>query len=114
MRALHEKTGNTVIATMGADGVRCLEGENLFTVPGTPAKCVVDTIGAGDSHIGATLLGLCRGMSLEHSLAMANGVSAAVVETSGATLSDEAFEASLRQSLAALLRGYRGSRDANP
>ena len=91
MRTLHKMTGNTVIATMGADGVRCLEGENIFTVPGKPAQHVVDTIGAGDSHIGATLLGLCRGMNLENSLAMANGVSAAVVETSGATLSDEDF-----------------------
>ena len=91
MRALYAKTGNTVIATMGADGVRCLEGGVLYTVAGTPADHVIDTIGAGDSHAGATLLGLCRGMSLKDSLAMANGVSAAVVKTSGATLSDEDF-----------------------
>ena len=91
LRALHEKTGNTVIATMGADGARCLEGGALYTVPAVPAAHVVDTIGAGDSHIGATRLGLCRGMSLPQSLAMANGVSAAVVQTSGATLSDGDF-----------------------
>lgn len=91
MRALHQKTGNTVIATMGSQGARCLENGNLYTIPSAPAEHVVDTIGAGDSHIGATLLGLCRGMTLENSLAMANGVSAAVVETSGATLSDEDF-----------------------
>ncbi|MBQ8620057.1 MAG: carbohydrate kinase family protein [Clostridia bacterium] len=91
LRALHERTGNTVIATMGASGARCLEDGKLFTVPSVPAAHVVDTIGAGDSHIGATLLGLCRGMTLESSLAMANGVSAAVVQTSGATLSDEDF-----------------------
>ena len=91
MRALYAKTGNTVIATMGARGVRCLENGELSTVSGVPAEHVVDTIGAGDSHIGATLLGLCRGMSLKESLAMANGVSAAVVATSGATLSDEDF-----------------------
>ena len=91
MRALHARTQNTVIATMGARGVRCLENGELSTVSGVPAEHVVDTIGAGDSHIGATLLGLCRGMSLKESLAMANGVSAAVVATSGATLSDEDF-----------------------
>ncbi len=91
LRALHKRTGNTVIATMGARGVRCLENGRLYTVSGTPADHVVDTIGAGDSHAGATLLGLCRGMTLERSLAMANDVSAAVVQTDGATLSDEDF-----------------------
>ena len=88
---LHQRTGNTVIATMGADGVRCIENGALFTVVGEPSSHVVDTIGAGDSHAGATLLGLCRGMSLRSSLSLANRVSAAVVETDGATLSDEDF-----------------------
>lgn len=91
LRALHQLTGNTVIATMGADGVRCLEGGSLYTVPAVPAAHVADTIGAGDSHAGATLLGLCRGMPLRNSLSMANGVSSAVVQTCGATLSDEDF-----------------------
>lgn len=92
LRALHQKTGNTVIATMGERGVRCIENGRLFTVPGTPADHVVDTIGAGDSHAGATLLGLTLGKPLEESLALANGVSAAVVMTDGATLSDADFE----------------------
>ena len=91
LRALHQRTGNTVIATMGADGVRCIENGTLFTVAGKPSSHVVDTIGAGDSHAGATLLGLCRGMTLPESLALANRVSAAVVETDGATLSDADF-----------------------
>jgi len=91
LRALHLRTGNTVIATMGADGVRCIENGQLYSVVGEPAEHVVDTIGAGDSHAGATLLGLCRGMSLRSSLSLANRVSAAVVETDGATLSDEDF-----------------------
>ena len=91
LRALHARTGNTVIATMGADGVRCLEDGKLYSVVGEPAARVVDTIGAGDSHAGATLLGLSRGLSLRSSLALANRVSAAVVATDGATLSDEDF-----------------------
>lgn len=91
MRALYAATGNTVIVTRGADGVSYIDGTGVHTVAGSPAAHVVDTIGAGDSHAGATLLGLCRGMSLENSLAMANRVSAAVVMTDGATLSDEDF-----------------------
>ena len=91
LRALHARTGNTVIATMGSDGVRCLEDGTLYSVVGEPAERVIDTIGAGDSHAGATLLGLSRGLSLRSSLALANRVSAAVVATDGATLSDEDF-----------------------
>ena len=91
MQALYRATGNTVIVTMGARGACFIDEAGVHTVPGTPAAHVVDTIGAGDSHAGATLLGLCRGMTLKSSLAMANRVSAAVVETDGATLSDEDF-----------------------
>lgn len=93
MRALFARTGNTVIATMGADGVRCLENGALYTVPGVPAASVVDTIGAGDAHAGATLLGLSRGMALPDALALANRVCSRVVATSGATLSGEDFAA---------------------
>ena len=93
MLALNQRTGNTVVATMGADGVRCLESGCFYSVVIEPASHVVDTIGAGDSHCGAMLLGLCRGMSLKSSLAMANRVSCAVVQTDGATLSDEDFAA---------------------
>lgn len=89
LRAIHGRTGNTVVVTRGADGVRCIEDGVLFSVAGTPAAHVVDTIGAGDSHCGAMLLGLCRGMTLRSSLALANSVSCAVVQTDGATLSDE-------------------------
>jgi len=91
LRALHTRTGNTVVATKGSDGVRCIENGILFDVVCEPADHVVDTIGAGDSHCGAMLLGLCRGMTLRSSLAMANKVSGAVVQTEGATLSDEAL-----------------------
>lgn len=91
MRALYSATGNAVIATTGADGVSFIDASGIHTVPGTPAAHVIDTIGAGDSHAGAMLLGLCRGMTLKESLAMANRVSAAVVETDGATLCDADF-----------------------
>lgn len=91
MHTLYKATGNIVIVTMGSDGVCFIDETGVHAVPGAPASRVVDTIGAGDSHAGATLLGLCRGMTLEQSLAMANRVSAAVVSTDGATLSDEDF-----------------------
>lgn len=91
MRALYGRTGNTVIVTLGADGVRCLENGGLFTVPGVRAEHVADTIGAGDAHAGTTLLGLCRNMPLAQALALANRVCARVVQTDGATLGDADF-----------------------
>ena len=62
----------------------------MHHVPGVPAKAI-DTNGAGDSHIGAVIACLQMGHSLEESIAIANRVSAKVVETKGAILSKEQF-----------------------
>ena len=81
-----------VIATLGRHGARVLaEDGALLTVPGQPVERVADTIGAGDAHAGAVLLGLSRGLSLPDAVALGNRVSAQVVQTAGATLSDEAL-----------------------
>jgi len=91
LSVLKARTRQTVVATTGADGVMYLDGAGLHSVPGAPAETIVDTIGAGDSHCGAMLLGLSRGMTMDDSLALANRVSCAVVQTDGPTLSDEDF-----------------------
>lgn len=91
LRALHARTGNAVIATDGAKGVHVLDENGMRTIPGERAAHVVDTIGAGDSHVGAVLLGLCRGMAIDDALAFANRVSCAVVQTDGATLGEADF-----------------------
>ncbi len=82
---LQKRVGNTVFATMGPDGCYFDTGERRGVVPGVAAT-VVDTIGAGDSHIGALMSALHRGESIEDALARANRVASAVVETSGAHL----------------------------
>lgn len=89
--ALHELTGNTVIVTSGSDGAYYYDGTELIHV--APAKVcqVVDTIGAGDSHVGTVIACLEKGMSLYDAVKQANAVSAMVVERKGATLSDEEF-----------------------
>ena len=87
---LYEKTGNTVIITLGEKGCCYFDGQQTRKVP--PVHAVqADTIGAGDSHIGSVIACLKRGDSLPDALAKANRVSSAVVETSGALLSDERF-----------------------
>ena len=87
---IHRFTQNTVIVTLGADGCYYYNGEKEETIPGVPAE-QLDTIGAGDSHIGAVIAGLQCGKTIEEAIATANRVSAKVVETEGALLSDEAF-----------------------
>ena len=52
--------GGPVIITLGARGVLCAQGDWMEEVPAQAVE-VEDTIGAGDSHIGAMIAGLSRG-----------------------------------------------------
>ena len=89
MDVLGNATGNSVIVTLGADGAMISEGGNRLHIPGVPADHVVDTIGAGDAHAGAVLLGLSRGWTMADSAAFANRVAARVVAQEGAALQDD-------------------------
>ncbi|MDO5144422.1 MAG: PfkB family carbohydrate kinase [bacterium] len=87
---LHELTGSDVVITMGAQGAYVLSDEYAGVVPGCSAR-VVDTIGAGDSHIGALMAARAEGMSIRQAVRYANHVAAAVVGVSGVELKDEAW-----------------------
>jgi sugar/nucleoside kinase (ribokinase family) len=89
-RLLFGKTGNTVIVTDGAEGSYCFDRSGLFHAPSIPVT-VVDTIGAGDSHMGAVIACRKRGLSWQKSLEYANKVAAEVVAIKGATLTEEIF-----------------------
>lgn len=82
---IHSLTGNDVIITLGSRGAYCLDAHGGTLIPGVPAR-VVDTIGAGDSHIGAIIAAQAEGLSLPEAVRRANRVSAAVVSQSGAEL----------------------------
>ncbi|MCL2880068.1 MAG: PfkB family carbohydrate kinase [Treponema sp.] len=86
-RFLAEKTGNTVVITLGRRGCYCLEnaGMNGYLVPGYPAE-VVDTVGAGDAHFGALVACLKDGLCLEEACRRANKIGAALVGIKGAVL----------------------------
>lgn len=88
---LYEKTDNTVIVTLGEKGCFFFDGKEAETVPPVPA-IQVDTIGAGDSHIGSVIACLKKGDSLKTAIQKANRVSSSVVASSGALLSDTAFD----------------------
>ena len=88
---LYEKTNNTVIVTLGEKGCFFFDGKESETVPPVPA-IQVDTIGAGDSHIGSVIACLKKGDPLKTAIQKANRVSSSVVASSGALLSDTAFD----------------------
>ncbi|MCI8418255.1 MAG: carbohydrate kinase [Lachnospiraceae bacterium] len=90
-RSLFTKTQNTVIVTLGEKGAYYDTGQKAAYVSGVTAQ-QIDTIGAGDSHIGAVIARLQQGAQMEDAIRDANRVSAAVVETNGALLSEEAFK----------------------
>lgn len=89
--ALHELTENEVIITLGPEGAYCHGYDRRGLIPGYPAS-VVDTIGAGDSHLGAIMACQHLEMDLFQSIQTANKVSAAVVAHQGAMLSSDNFE----------------------
>lgn len=85
-KAIHHRTGNTVVITLGAEGCLCLTktGE-LLQVPAVPVT-VADTIGAGDTHAGVLLGCIHQGMDMEQALTLANAASAETVRRPGADI----------------------------
>ncbi|MEW9806444.1 ribokinase [Mesorhizobium sp. ZMM04-5] len=67
MKAFADRTGRTVIVTLGRDGVIATTPDGELTVPAleiTP----VDTVGAGDTFCGYLGAGLAAGLPLEEAL----------------------------------------------
>lgn len=86
---LFKMTGNTVIITLGEHGTYCRERDgSCYTVDGVPTV-VVDTIGAGDSHIGTIMAMRSGGASFREAIKTANQVASKVVSVKGASLTRE-------------------------
>ena len=89
--ALAAACGNAVVVTAGAAGCYVFFPDApALHVPTTPIR-PVDTIGAGDSHVGTLMVARAAGYSWEDACALANRVSGAVCGIEGATLDDAAF-----------------------
>ena len=87
---LSSLTDNTVIVTLGSKGTYYHSAEQCEYIESIPAN-QIDTIGAGDSHIGAVIACRQLGMSFHDAIRTANKAAAKVVETKGALLPDEEF-----------------------
>ena len=70
---LHSLTRSDVIVTLGDRGAYVLSAEGETIVPGVPAQ-VVDTIGAGDAHIGAVMAHEAAGLPLAQAVPRANRI----------------------------------------
>lgn len=88
---LEQMTDNRVIITVGSKGAYLQENGHGMLIPSEKAA-VVDTIGAGDSHIGAVISAVMCQKSFEAAVAVANRVSAAVVGVEGPSISEEEFQ----------------------
>lgn len=89
--SLYELTNNIVIITLGKEGAYLYDGNNTIHSH-SPEVDVVDTIGAGDSHIGSFIAEQKIDHTLKESLLQANRIASEVVQTEGATLSKEQFK----------------------
>ncbi len=84
---LTDMTENTVVITDGENGSFCLSytDRKRYEAPAFKAD-VVDTIGAGDSHIGTFIAQRQLGKSIEQALIEANRISSLIVQKEGARL----------------------------
>lgn len=87
---LNNMTNNLVIITVGSKGCFYKSNESSGWVSTHNAK-VVDTIGAGDAHIGAFLSAYIKDGNVKTSLLFANKVAGLVVGQEASTLSEEVY-----------------------
>lgn len=86
--SLYSLSQACVIITLGAKGCYFYDGKKAMRIPQTPVK-VVDTIGAGDTHIGTIIASRHLQLDWQTSLTLANQLAAYVVQHAGATLTKE-------------------------
>jgi ribokinase len=80
----HLRPAAIVVIRSGAEGATVLGlGGERHLVPGVATR-VIDSTGAGDVHVGATLAGLARGLSLLEAVLLANRATAFAVGQWGA------------------------------
>lgn len=89
VKSIYKKTNNTVVVTLGENG--SVYYDNQFKYISGFKTNVVDTVGAGDSHVGGMIAALFSGKNLADSLRFANRVASNVVESVGVNLSEDKY-----------------------
>lgn len=91
IRNIYAKSRNIVFVTLGSNGTIYYDGNEMVRVASVRTE-VVDTVGAGDSHIGAVIAGISKGMEIKDAVMLANRTAAAIVGTSGPVMDYEKFQ----------------------
>ncbi|HUF38664.1 MAG TPA: ribokinase [Anaerolineales bacterium] len=86
LREVRAGDGQTVIATLGAQGAAYLDRDELVRVPGREVRAV-DTTGAGDCFTGALAAALSEGKTVAQAVAFANTAASLSVQVVGASAS---------------------------
>lgn len=89
--ALRAQAGNDVVITDGENGAVAFTEHGAVTVATDPIA-PVDTVGAGDAHVGAVAALRAAGFSWEDALMFANRVSGVVCSVQGAAVPHGALE----------------------
>lgn len=91
IKKLYELSKNTVIVTLGNKGAIYFNGNILKLIKPYQTN-VVDTIGAGDSHIATIMASLILGYDIENAINLGNKVASKVVSTKGAIIEKSDLE----------------------
>ncbi len=90
LKKLYALSNNTVIVTLGEKGAIYFDGNDYINVEAIKSD-VVDTIGAGDSHIATIIAELSKKQGLDKALMLANKVASTIVSIKGPIMSKEDF-----------------------
>ena len=91
MPLLYQKTGRPVVVTLGKNGACFYDGKTHWAKT-APVDHPVDTIGAGDGHIGMLMGQLYLKQPWPKAIARANQYARAIVQTRGSTLSTTQYQ----------------------
>lgn len=81
-QALRAKGPTAVLVSLGAEGLCWVDAQGVRRVPAREVKAV-DTVGAGDTLVGALVTALAEGQSIENALAFAQAAAALAVSRPG-------------------------------
>jgi ribokinase len=81
-RALRAQGPAAVLVSLGADGLCWVDDDGVRRVPARPVKAV-DTVGAGDTLVGALVTALAEGQSIDQALAFAQAAAGLAVSRPG-------------------------------
>ncbi|GHT78348.1 sugar kinase [Actinomycetota bacterium] len=87
---IQTQCNNLVIITEGARGSSLFSNKGRLFAP-TQEVRPVDTIGAGDAHVGCVIAARNAGLDWQDALEIANRISGALCGIAGATFTDEEF-----------------------